>query len=241
MSRLVLMSDLVLRCQRRADREGDTTIATPEWKSLISEQYGHLYSCVVKSGMRYFESTSTITATGATTYSLPADTDSIIGVDRVVNPTTGQTYQLDELMIQERNAFGGTSGDAVAYSIVGQNVVLYPRPLTGTYTLFYVPQSTDISSLPDTSTVDVVTADGEAFLIWGVAVKAIAKLREDPSLAISERNAAEERFVEDVNLRALANPRRRVVMRGGFGGGGPMGGGWGDDGLGWDPGGWWNR
>ena len=54
MTRLLLMGDVVLRCQRRADMENDTTISIPEWQALISEQYAHLYGIVVKAGMRYF-------------------------------------------------------------------------------------------------------------------------------------------------------------------------------------------
>lgn len=233
MARNLLMQDIVLRAQRRIDREGDSTIAPTEWKALISEQFGHLYSNVVKAGHSYYDTTSTITANGATSYALPSDTDQIIGVDRVL--ATGQVYQLDDLMVQERNAFAAMTGDACAYRIVAQTVVLLPRPLTGTYTLWYVPQSPDISALADTSNVDVVTSDGEAFLLYGVAAKAAAKLREDPSLHLAERDAAEQRFLEDVAQRALMNPRRRVVMRSPILDGGL--GDWGD-GLWNDPGSW---
>lgn len=211
MARPIVMSDLVLRCQRRANMEGESFIGTPEWKALISEQYGHVYSTVVKQGMRHFESTQTITATGATSYALPFDHDQTIGIDRQVD-SSGRKVDLGELMIQERNAWLGQTGDAIAYSIVGQAIVFSPRPLTGTYTHVYVPQSPDISALADASTVDVVTSDGEAFLINGAAAKALAKRGEDPRFCMTERDAAEERFIEDVMLRALVNPRRRVVV-----------------------------
>jgi hypothetical protein len=226
MTRQLLMSDLVLRCQRRSDMEFGSPISTPEWKALISEQYGQLYSTVVKAGMRYFESNQTITANGATSYALPSDHDETIGVDRTLD-SSGRKVQLGELMVQERNAWSGQTGDAVAYSLVGQTLVLFPRPTSGTYTHVYVPQSPDLSSLSDTSTVDVVTADGEAFLIWGVAVKALAKTESDTNLAIQEREAAALRFAEDVTLRALVNPRRRIVMP-------SPGGGYGGGGFGWD-------
>lgn len=231
MARPILMGDLVLRCKRRANMETDDFIKSPEWKALISEQYGHIYANVVKQGMRHFESTQTITADGSTSYALPDDHDQTIGIDRTLD-ASGRTVQLGELMIQERNAWTGMTGDAVAYSIVGQTIVFSPRPLTGTYSHVYVPQSPDISALGDTSTVDVVTADGEAFLINGVAVKAKMKRDEDPMQWVRERDAAEERFIEDVALRALVNPRRRVVLS-------TPGDSWGDDwGLRDDPGSW---
>lgn len=232
MSRPLLMSDIVLRCKRRANMEGEEFIATPEWKALISEQYAHVYSAVVKQGMRYFETSDTITADGSTSYALPSDHDCTIGIDRVVD-ATGRKVDLGELMPQERNAWSGQTGDARAYSVVGQTIEFYPRPLTGTYRHIYVPQSPDISALSDSLTVDVVTADGEAFLINGVAVKALMKRDQDPTYCMRERDAAEERFIEDVMQRALINPRRRVVV------GSPFGGLYGDDfGLADDPGSW---
>jgi hypothetical protein len=188
-------------------------ISDPEWKALISEQYGHVYSVVVKQGMRHFESTQVITADGSESYALPDDHDQTIGIDRVLDGT-GRKTDLGELMIQERNAWSGQTGDARAYSIVGQTVVLFPRPSTGTYRHVYVPQSPDISAYADDSTVDVVTADGEAFLINGAATKALMKRGEGDLMmyCAKERDAAEERFVEDVMLRALVNPRRRVLV-----------------------------
>lgn len=232
MPRLLLMSDLVLRCQRRSNMENDPSIGTPEWKALISEQYGHLYSTVVKAGMRHMESAQTITATGAASYALPNDYDCTIGIDRTIDTTSGRKVDLGELMPQERNAWSGQTGDAVAYAVVGQTIVLYPRPLSGTYTHTYVPQSPDLSALADSSTVDVITADGEAFLLYGVAVKSKSKRGEDVRFEMAERDAAEQRFMEDVMLRALYNPRRRVVMPS------PVDG-WGDDwGMRDDPASW---
>jgi hypothetical protein len=207
------MGDLVLRCKRRANMEHEEFISDPEWKALISEQYGHVYSVVVKQGMRHFEETQVITADGSESYALPEDHDQTIGIDRVLDGT-GRKTDLGELMIQERNAWSGQTGDARAYSIVGQTVVLFPRPSTGTYRHVYVPQSPDISAYADDSKVDVVTADGEAFLINGAAAKALMKRGEGELMmyCVKERDSAEERFVEDVMLRALVNPRRRVLV-----------------------------
>lgn len=224
MPRLLLMGDVVLRCQRRADMEFAGLIQPPEWKSLISEQYGEMYSIVVQAGYRYFEASATITATGAASYPLPSDHDCSIGIDRVLD-ASGRTDQLDEMMIQERNYWAGQTGDAVAYSVVAQTVVLFPRPTSGTYAHLYVPQSPDLSALADTSTIDVVTADGEAFLINGVAAKALPKSGSDTRDAVAERDAARVRFAEDVTLRALINPRRRIVKSSPGDGGGGLGGG----------------
>jgi hypothetical protein len=212
MARNLTMGELVRRCKRRAGLEFTSPISDPEWKALISEQYGHLYSIVVKSGFRYFEANppQTIAADGSASYALPSDHDCTIGIDRSLDGN-GTVTQLDELMIAERDALSGQTGDACYYSVVGQTIVLFPKPTSGTYSHLYVPQSPDISTLPDANNVDLVTADGESFLIYGVAVKAMAKTEQDPSLAMAERDSAERRFTEDVGLRALVNPRRRVV------------------------------
>lgn len=210
MPRNVSMGTLVTSCQREADAEGDTTITVPEWKRWISQQYATLYSIVVQSGFRYFESSVPIVATGAASYPLPSDHDCTIGIDRVLDGA-GRIDSLGELMIAERDRLASITGDALYYSLVGQSIVFYPQPSSGTYTHLYVAQSPDISSIADGTDVDMVTGDGEAFLIWGVAVRGIGKLKRDPSFAITQRNEAEARFTRDVQSRALVNPRRRVV------------------------------
>lgn len=212
--------------------ENETFISDPEWNSLISEMYGEQYSIVAESGMRYFESTSTITATGAASYTEPADQLAYIGLDRIVNSTTGERQTLTEVMTQERSQWSGLTGDAVVYSFVDDQIYLYPKPSSGTYQLLYIPQSPDLSVASDSTSVDVVTPDGEAFLIWGVAAKALPKGEMDPSSAVREREASRQRFTEWVTLRALVNPRRRIIDPG-------------RSNLGeleyLDPGGWWRR
>lgn len=222
MSRNIQMGTLVTTCQRQVDMEGDSSISVPTWKRYISRQYAHLYSVVVKAGLRYFESTSIFTATGAASYPLPADHDEYIGVDRAVDVATDNWTELGEVMVQERNRYGGQTGDATGFAVIGQTVVLYPRPTTGTYRLVYVPQSPDLATLADSTDVDVVTGDGEDFLVWGVAAKALGQVSRDPSQAMAERNEAAVRFAEDVQRRALVNPRRRVPVR-------PPMGSWYDD------------
>jgi hypothetical protein len=205
------MGDIVTRSQRRANMDKASPVLVPEWKSLISEVYGELYSIVSKSGWRYFESTFPITATGAASYPLPNDHDLTIGADRVL--ADGTTTPLGEVGVFERNAFAGRTGDAVTFSVVGQTIVLGPRPSSGAYQFLYVPQAPDISTLADNSTVDVVTADGEAFLIWGVAAAALPRTESSRVDAVEDRNAARERLAQDCTMRSLANPRRRIVVQ----------------------------
>lgn len=234
MPRLYRLDDIRLRCQRRANKEGDPSISIPEWNALISEQYGDLYSEVEKTGMRYFESTSTITANGAASYAVPADHLATLGIDRITD-SVGSRTTLDEMMSPERVRWAGQVGDAQSYAIVGQLVYLFPKPATGTYELLYMPQAPDLSTAADSTMVDVVQADGEAFLIWGVVVKARDKSEADVRTAMAEREAARVRFVDWAILRAFTQPRRPIVR---LSRNEDLGaGGWGDSD---DPGGWWS-
>ena len=231
-----LMSDLRLRCQRRVDKENDLQIGTSEWNALISEQYGELWSIVADSGMRYFETLLSITTTGALSYNEPVDHYETVGMCQVVN-AAGNRRDLEEFMEQQRSQWSGMTGDARGYSMIDDQIYLYPTPPSGqTYEMIYVPQATDLSSYADGSAVDVVTQDGLKFLIWGVAVMALAKSESDVQLALSEREAARDRFTEDTILRSLNSPRKRQtrILEDNSGQGWGIGG--------WDPGDvWWGR
>lgn len=192
--------------------EGQESISTAEWKAMISTSYAELYSLVAETGMRYFEATETITSTGAASYAAPAAMMSTVGVDYIVNSTTDERRSLFEIMPQERNIYRGLSGEAVAYELAGTSLYLHPKPPTGqVYKWIYVPQPTDYSSSADGTSIDVVTPDGEAFLIWAVAVQAKEKDGTDSSVARAERELARERVLQWATLRAMHDARRRMV------------------------------
>lgn len=226
MPRRLTMLQVRNRCKRRSDKENDPHISDTEWNELINEQYGDLFLSVANTGLRYFEAFSTINATGAASYAEPTDLLSVVSIDKV--NTDGTRYGLRELMVQERNRFAGQTGDALYYALSDDDIFLYPKPASGTYEMTYIPQSTDVSAYTDVDLLDVVTPDGEAFLIWGVAVKALAKSESDVMLAIQEREAARARLVEWATLRCFNSPRRRQIVEE-------------DDLSVGDPGGWWNR
>lgn len=220
MPRRLLMGDIRTRAQRRCDKENDPSVITAEWNALLNEQYGELWSIVSQTGLRYFETVATFVTTGAAFVAEPSDHYETVGVNRVYADGTRGT--LDEAMAQEIPDLQGLAGDAFKYSLIDDRVYLFPTPPAGqTYELLYVPQPTDISGFADSSVVDVVTPDGEAFLVWGTCVKAMHKSESDVTLAVQEREQARVRFTEEVQLRALNSSRRRVVAE--------MGSVWGDD------------
>jgi hypothetical protein len=209
------MASLRTRCIRRCDKENDGSIATAEWNALISEAFGELWGIVAESGLRYWEASATIIADGSESYLEPADVLATIGVDFLeAGTTTGTRRSLDEIMVQERSRWTGNTGEARVYALADDQLFLYPRPSSGTYLWLYIPQSTDLSTYLDDDLVDVVTADGERFLIWCVAVKALAKSESDVQLAMTERDQAREALREWAVLRAFNAPRRRIVRDG---------------------------
>ncbi len=205
------MGDLVSRCQLRADKANDDHIATAEWKSLISEVYGHdIHSVVSETGLRYFEFTETLTTTGAAYVDEPEGHFSTIRLDYV--DAAGTHRELVELNVMEEPWFAGQSGGGAAryFALVDDRIYLYPTPPTGqTYSLLYIPQPPDLTDYADDDIVDVVTADGEACLIWGVAAIAKAKAQQDASLHLQKQEMHRERLMGWAAERAITQARRR--------------------------------
>lgn len=205
----------------------DTLLSDAELQGILSTGYGELYSILVESGMRYFESTDAITSDGNASYALPSDFFVSIGVDYVAS--TGRRIALGELMVQERNVYSGASGGgrAHAYALTGSNLTLYPTPASGqSYEHLYVPQPTDLSAVADSTSVDVVTADGEAFLDAYLLVEMLDKEENSDRLggAIAKRERARERLERWALYRSLNNMRRPVTNS--FDPGGDMSSAW---------------
>lgn len=212
MPRVFTLGDLVTRARQRAEQENSDFVTDPELKGMLSTGYGELYSMLVESGLRYFESEQTITANGSASYALPTDHLSTIGVDREVDGATGRRYALEQAMVQERNLWRGHPNDiARTYALVGSAIVLAPNPSSGTYYHIYVPQPTDLTTAADATDVDVVTPDGEAFLEAYVQVEILAKEESDVAGAVAKRERARERVSWWATQRFLTENRRPAV------------------------------
>ena len=213
MPRRVEMDALRTACKQQVDLENHDVISDAEWASYISRAYGELWTIVFEAGLQYFEYATTFTTDGSNALDEPADHLSTVAL-AYVEPT-GQQYELRLLQPQEvtrASRLCGSSGRARWYALVDSKIRLYPTPPAGqTYELRYVPQSPNLVTFAGDACVDVVTPDGEDFLIWSTAVRACGKTEADPMLALREREAARERFTESVRQRAMTAPRRLVV------------------------------
>lgn len=214
MARAFTLAQLTSRCKQRCDLENSSLISTTEWQQMISSAFGRLYGELVKSGLRYFETTQTLTAT---TTALPAGYLSTIGVEFVVD-AAGNRRALRELSYHDRSMYrAATGGESLAYALEGTNIVLHPALTSGqSYIHTYVPQPTDYTSSADSTSVDVVTPDGEEFVTWAVAVMALHKEESDTSVAMRERDLALARVQEWALERTLTTMRPRVTDEYGF-------------------------
>lgn len=206
------MGQVVLRCRRRVDMKTNQARTDPDFKALISEQYGDLHGVVSGTGYRYFETSTTFAATGAESYLEPSDHLGSVRLARVLDD--GREIPVDEFMAQEEWAYKGRTGDAIGFSHVDDRIFLYPKPSSGNYKLYYIPQPPDVSNYADAEVVDLVTSDGLAFLIWGVAVKVHGELEGDAVLALQERNRYEQKLMEWAALKAFNEPRRTPLEDG---------------------------
>lgn len=211
MPRLVTMGKLEARCQRRADLEEDDHISHEEWLEIINESWGELFGIVAGAGLRYFETRETFTTDGSNELAEPVNVRSIVGLWLV--ESSGHKRLLRPLLPQERAQWSGSGTDSARrYEFIDNTLYLYPTPPTGqTYELLYIPEAPDVSEYASDDCVDCVTAEGEAFVIWGAVVKAKSKSESDVRLALAERERLGS-VVKDWALnRMMIEPQRRIV------------------------------
>ena len=206
--RSVLLSAIVTRCKQRADMENDSHIGATEWQTLISEMVGELHELADEAGARYFETTATITATGASSYTLPTDHLSTV---RICKAEASGRRMPPVREVQAHDADGhlrGQTGDARYYAVIGQTIEFYPNPGSGSYAHVYVPQPVDLGAVADTTAVDLICPAGEAFVVWGVSVKAKSKSESAVQVDMAEREAARGRLWTWLLNRHLTTQRR---------------------------------
>lgn len=191
---------------------GDDSIANSEWLSYISEVRGELHSEVSLLLPQLFETSSSISATGATSYSEPATHARTVRVAEILDD--GTERPLRELQPFEEVAYRGRTGTAIGWLHAGDQLFLCPVPSTGTYKWYFQAQSEDLSSLADDDPIDVYCPAGEAFLIWGVAVLAKAKGGKDVTLAMAQRERAREQLQVWAANHSLLEVRTRGPVDG---------------------------
>lgn len=210
MPRLIPMGTILARSKARADKATDGEHIS-DWRSLISEVYGaDVFSVVAGTGYRYFEKVASLVTTGAAYVSEPGDHLSTVRLDYV--DAGGRHFELELLNVEEEGQRAGMTGAdrAYGYTPVDDLIYLYPTPPAGqTYELRYVFQPPDLSTFADDACVDVVTPDGEACLIWGVATMALSMARQGLEFQATKHKFHRDRLVEWAADRVMTQVQRQ--------------------------------
>lgn len=201
---------LVDRAREAIDAENQGNITLTTWKAWISMMYGRLHALVASTGYRYYETIQTITTDGVNSlFTLPADHFMAGTVVRVVSETDRRRLRrasAQETAYFPQGASAPIGSEASRWAMIGQSIYLGPQkpPAGQTYEHRYVPQPADLTAGADGLSVDVVSPDGEALIVYGAAVKGLLKQDKDPRFQRDEYKEAYD------NLLAWAQQRAQL-------------------------------
>lgn len=184
--------------------EGDPSIGTTEWKSIISEWYGEAYEIISGEGNRYFETTVTLTTDGTNHLPEPVDQLSIIDqLELILDASTGRCRRLHPISPQQRAALSGRTGTPRFYELVDDRYYVYPTPPAGQQlTLRYIGQCPDLTAYADADVIDCYCMAGLKFVQYGAAAAAVTKSKNDASALLQERDAQRKLLWEWATERA---------------------------------------
>jgi hypothetical protein len=175
----------------------------------IDEVYGDFYLLHCDGAGSYFQTTHEFSADGSDSYNEPDDHLSTIQLDLI--GSDGSRTPLGKLLAQERYKLAGEEGDPCAYSIIDDQIVLYPNPSSADLELLYIPQPPDITEYVTTDVIDVVHPYGAHFVVYGVAALVLAKSESDERTWLNRQARAEKRCIEWAAKRAFHDSMRRYV------------------------------
>lgn len=173
---MATLAEVRTRAAQRADVEYDPSVddvdrfvTNAELDQLINTGYQELFGHLGRCGMHRIESTETITATGATSYSLPSDLWAVLTVHRIDNSGEPMMLKRHDHRLRPSTTF---SAPASTYRVVGTSIEFNPLPASGDYEVRYIP-------VPGTLTDDDETLDGvlgwEEYVVLFVAARLLQK------------------------------------------------------------------
>lgn len=201
---VVTVSSLITQAKQKADMENRNFVKPDEWIQYINDGYKELYDILVSKFEDYYTlgPVPFTVASGATTYSLPADFYKLRGVDR--SNGGSEYFPLLPFNFNDRNRrefyrrWGGIE-PSVRYRIFGNTLIFNPPDQApGQYQLWYVPQAVDITA--DTQTIEGVNG-WEEYIVFSAAIDALAKEESD----VSVYEAAKQQMLQ--RIQALAANR----------------------------------
>jgi hypothetical protein len=188
MARTVTLATLRQKAQQRADMENSTFLSASEWNGLISDSASELYDILVTVYEDYFQSSYAFTtASGTSSYPLPADFYKLLGLDQQAG--TNQSVTCEPFEFAERNHYQ-------LYNAAGTQ-----------FTLYYIPACPVLAS--DSDTFDGVNGWDE-YIVIDAAIKAKVKEESDISELMAAKSAIMKR-IEDSAPNRDAGMGGRVV------------------------------
>lgn len=188
------------RIRQRTDTENSEFVSDAEINQMINTSYRELYGLLVSASLHRAEEVEVVTATGAASYTLPADFFGLIGVYR--------TYGEDKVPLErfsDKFRPGSRTGDATMYRVQGSNLVLYPKPSSGDYDLVYIPLPADMSA--DADTMDGVLG-WEEFIVLDCSINVLEKEGSDTTTLERKRKMILDRIKDEAQLAEFTETPR---------------------------------
>jgi hypothetical protein len=212
MARTVTILEVMTRARERFDGVGDTDfMSDAELQKLVDAAYTELVDILVRAEIHQFETTTTITSTGVTNYSLPADHYKTLAID--YRYATDRYVEVPLLTFAERNRessryFNQYGTAEVGYRVVGSEIVFSPAPATGqVFRHIYVPAPAKISAVATSTTIDGIAGWDELLVIM-VAISVRIKEEIDCRDLKEQRDAMLARIYQ---MGVDRSPSQRVV------------------------------
>ena len=211
MSRTVTWTNGLARIRELADIEGTSGVAYMSDAKLLAyanASRGVWHGMVCQADPERYATSGDITATGAASYSLPADYFATLFVEEVDGTNR---RELSRLMPHERNKFGNAAGDGQGYWVFGGTIRLVPIPASGTYRHWYVTHAEEFATGSDT--VDGV--NGWEEWIWlDVAIKVLLRQRSDIGQLVAARDGIAREILAAAADRVKGDPSHVVEVAG---------------------------
>ena len=186
--------------RRRVDMVNDQRVTDTEFNEWIVGSLAELHGLLVTADSEYLVNRTTLTLTGAESYSLPTD----FYKSKLVESSfgNGRYKRIERLKMDERDKLTDPfvwypqlpmAGYPAGYDIVGPSIYFFPEAATGTVRIWYYPCAPQPSA--DGDSFDIVNGFDE-YIVADVALKVATKLGADVAPWLSIKGRLERRVQE---------------------------------------------
>jgi hypothetical protein len=186
---------------------GSDFISVPRLVDYINAELSELYDLLVGSYEDYFYDTIDVNlVNGTESYTLPAD---LYKVRKVFFKEGTDRYVMRRMALDEIGLYPSDSRPArthYKYRVMGQNLIVFPLPGTGTLELWYIPNYTPLVNDGDTLALSVPVQGWDDFIVSGAAARCLVKEESDPSALLMAKEQARVRIIKAAADRDAGEP-----------------------------------